>query len=62
MHWLEHTVNGPVHFRELVLTHGEDTAREAFASRAKEELDIARISLPREGDIIDFNKRVSQVA
>lgn len=52
--WLKPINNGPKGIRKVVLVHGDDSAREELSEEITEKLGIKNVSLPKQGEIVDF--------
>lgn len=54
LNWLRHISVGNKRLREVILVHGDNQSRKAFAHQIKTHLRIERVSLPAENEIIDL--------
>ena len=56
MNWVRYIQGGNKRLRSVVLVHGRDKAREAFAEKIKMELGIENVIMPKENEVIDFDR------
>lgn len=54
--WVRHIRGGNRRLRSVVLVHGNDNARNAFAQNVRSELGIDDVLLPKNREVIDFDQ------
>ncbi len=54
--WLRVPRVGTKRLRSVVLVHGNNAAREAFADKVRTELEIDDVITPKNGEVIDFSQ------